>query len=137
MRRYKGNQKVEPGLYLNPRRVSFKSMNGEARLPGSHGDLYLRVPTLALLVAGPLLGGVFVIFLPFIGFGMLAWVAGGKFAEIAGKGAAASVLVLKPAWRPAMAFLSRGKAVKRVTKREDTWADNVKKELERPDDDPA
>jgi hypothetical protein len=112
-------------------------MDGEARLPGNSQDRYFRVPTLALIVAGPVLGGVFVIFLPFIGFGMLAWVAGGKLVELGGRVTAASVSVLTPAWRPAMAFLSRGKVAKRVTKREDTWAENVKKELEHPDEDPA
>jgi hypothetical protein len=137
MRRYKGNEKVEAGIYLNPRQVSFKSMDGEARLPGCHEDRYLRVPTLALVAAGPALGLTYVILLPFIGFAMLAWVAGGRLMELTGQGAAAAVSVLKPAWRPAMAFLSRGKTVKRVDKHEDAWAENVKRELERPHDDPA
>lgn len=137
MRRYMGSQKVEPGIYLNPWRVSFKSMDGESRLPGSCEDRYFRVPALALLVAGPALGGVFVVFLPLIGFGMLAWVVGWKLVELGGRVAAASVSVLTPAWRPAMAFLSRGKAAKRVTKREDAWAEKVKKEIERPERDSA
>ena len=35
------------------------------------GD-YLRVPALALLILGPVLGFLFVIFLPFIGFALAA-----------------------------------------------------------------
>lgn len=137
MRRYKGNEKVEPGLYFNPRRVSFKSVDGEARLPGAREDLYLRVPAIALLVAGPALGLTYVIFLPFIGFAMLTWAASGKLAEVAGRGVEASVSVLKPAWRPAMAFLSRGKSVKRTARRADPWAEGVKKALERKDEEAA
>ena len=39
-------------------------------LPGAEGERYLRVPTIALLVLGPVMGFLFVIFLPAIGFAL-------------------------------------------------------------------
>jgi hypothetical protein len=135
MRRYRGHQSVEPGFYFNPRRLSFASVEGEGSLPGTEQEEYLRVPALAMLVMGPLLGLAYVIFLPLAGFVMLAWIAGSWVVALAGRAAAACVSVLKPAWRPTMAFFSRGKAAKRESSRPDAWAEEVKKELERPDDD--
>lgn len=137
MRRYKDNERVEGGVNLNPRQVSFKSMGGETRLPGSHEDIYLRVPTAALLAIGPALGLSYVVIMPFIGFAMLTWVVGGRIVRLAEHGAVSALSVLKPAWRPATAFLSQGKAVKSAKKRRDTWAESVKRKLERLDDDRA
>ena len=39
-------------------------------LPGGTTDLYVRLPTVALLVLGPAVGFLFVIFLPLIGFAL-------------------------------------------------------------------
>ena len=44
-------------------------MDGGA-LAGDDGDRCLRVPALALLLLGPAMGFLFVIFLPFIGFAL-------------------------------------------------------------------
>jgi len=82
MRRYRANEKVEPGVCFNLEQLAFKSMAEEGRLPGNAGDVYRRVPTVALLIVGPFLGAVYVIFLPFIGFGMLAWVGGTKLVHV-------------------------------------------------------
>ena len=133
MRHYKGNERVAAGIYFNPRELSFASVDGEACLPGAAPQVYVRVPTLALLVVAPIIGGAYVIFLPLIGFAMLAWVVGGKLVELAARSAAAFLSVLQPAWKPAIAFLSRGKPVKR-TRKGDAWAEGVKKQLERRDD---
>jgi hypothetical protein len=131
MKRYRGNQKVHSGVYFNLQEISFKSIDREGRLPGTDQEEYLRVPTLALLIAGPILGGVYVIFLPLIGLAMLAWLAVGKIVELAGYAAEAAVRVLRPAWEPGWAFLSRGKPAKRAKKKSrDRWAENVKRKLQ-------
>jgi hypothetical protein len=135
MRRYRGHQSAEPGYYFNPRRLSFASVEAEGALPGTEKEEYLRVPALAMLVISPLLGLAYVIFLPVVGLVMLVWIAGRGVVALAARAAAACVSVLKPAWRPTMAFFSRGKAAKRESTRPDAWAEEVKKELERPDDD--
>jgi hypothetical protein len=131
MKRYQGNQKVDPGVYFNLQQIAFKSLEHKGHLPGSEEDEYLRVPTLALLIAGPIVGGVYVIFLPLIGLAMLAWLAIGKVVELATYAAEALVRILRPAWQPGWAFLSRGKPAGRAKKKsKDRWAENVKKKLE-------
>ena len=137
MKRYKGNEKVEPGVYFNLAQLKFKSMAEAGRLPDTVGDKYRRVPTVALLVVGPFLGAAYVIFLPFIGFGMLAWVVGTKLAHAMAEAGAAFIRVLRPVWQPAMAFLSRGKAAKGGRNHTDRWAEDVKTELEDKKDEKA
>ena len=82
---YKGTQEVEPGLYLNLKRFTVKSVDTRGPLPGTEGDEYRRVPMLAMLAMAPLLGLVFVIFLPFIGFAMVTYLVGHKAAQAAGE----------------------------------------------------
>jgi hypothetical protein len=134
MRHYKGNDSVRPGFYFNPRRLSFASVDSEGALPGTAQEAYLRVPALAMLVAGPILGLAYVIFLPLIGFVMVAWIAGKAVLALAARAAAECVGVLKPAWQPTMAFFSRGKAAKRESTQPDAWSEDVKKELEPGED---
>lgn len=137
MKHYRGSEKVEPGLYFNARQLSFKSIDDEGPLPGGRDDVYRRVPTLALLVVGPLLGLVYVIFLPFIGFAMVAWLLGVKASHVAGGVARAAVRVLTPGWEPSMAFLSRTKPTKTTREATDEWAERVQNKLDRPDRDAA
>src|SRR4030067_2752714 len=83
MRRYTGSEMVKPGLYFNPRQLSFKSVDEEGALPGSTAEGYRRVPILVLLVVGPILGLAYAVFLPFIGFAMVTWLLGVKAAQLA------------------------------------------------------
>jgi hypothetical protein len=61
------------GFYFNTRtwEMDLHRKDGGA-LPGGEGDRYVRVPALALLFLGPVMGFFFVIFLPFIGFALVA-----------------------------------------------------------------
>ncbi len=136
MRHYKGTEKVEPGLYFNTRQWSFKSIDDEGPLPGGKDETYLRVPMLALLVAGPFLGLAYVIFLPFIGFAMVAWLLGVKATHLATSAARGATRVLSPGWEPSMAFLSRSKSAKatKATGAEaDEWAAEAQKKMDGPD----
>ncbi len=133
MKHYKGTEKVAPGLYFNLRQLSFKSIDDEGPLPGRTEDIYRRVPTLALLVVGPLLGFVYVIFLPFIGFAMVAWLLGVKSSQVAAGAARAAVRVLRPGWEPSMAFLSRSTPTKAAPRgAADEWVEKVEKKLDPP-----
>jgi hypothetical protein len=135
MKHYIGNQQVEPGVYVNIRRFSFESLQSKGRLPGTERDQYHKVSPLTLLVAGPVLGGLYVVFLPFVGMAMLTWFAGGKALQLMAHAAAVSGRVLRPAWRPGPAFLSRSKRSDGTAKREDGWAAEVKRQLEKGGDD--
>jgi hypothetical protein len=69
---FASGNRVNSGIYVNAR--SFQLVNIEKDggvLPGSNGK-FVRIPTLVAMAAAPALGGLFVVALPFIGFGVLA-----------------------------------------------------------------
>lgn len=78
-------------------------------LPGDAGQRYLKVPILALLVVAPLMGAVYAMFLPFIGFAMLFTFLGRKAFAIGRSGAADVAATMAPDWRPGEAYLAAGK----------------------------
>jgi len=137
MTRYYGNQRVEPGIYFCPKELSFKSMDEDGRLPGGPERAYWRVPALALLAAAPMIGLAYVIFLPLVGFVMLGAVALQKVGSLVREMGVWAATLLRPAWQPARAFLSRGKARKQKEEKKehkDRWADEVREELEKDED---
>lgn len=79
MKRYNGNEKVKPGFYLSTKRWDLETIDKtEGLLPGIEEETYLRIPLPLMLVAGPAVGFLFVVFLPLIGFLMLLYMLGGK-----------------------------------------------------------
>jgi hypothetical protein len=73
MARYTGGMKVPGGYYWNARTWGVEVIPAEGgRLKDMEGARYLRVPFLALFVVVPVLGGLFLIALPFVGLGYLA-----------------------------------------------------------------
>lgn len=138
MKRFDTRTNVEPGLYFNPRRLRFRSQDEPGRLPGAEDDTYYSVPLALLLVAGPLIGLIYVIFLPFIGLAMFASFAVQKLAGWIGEAGAAFARVLRPSWRPVTAFFDRSrKARTRRRRRGDQWSDEVKKDMAHDDHDAA
>ena len=68
-----GGTKAPGGLYWHFGNWEIKALDGkEVTLPGSSEERYVRIPTVALLVLGPVMGLAFAMFLPFIGFALLA-----------------------------------------------------------------
>ena len=137
MRHYRGTETVEPGLYLNLRQLSFKSMDETGCLPGKVEDVYRRVPTLALLLVGPLMGLAFVVFLPFIAFVMVGWLLVVKSTHLAADAMRGAVRVLRPGWEPSLAFLSRSKPARTEHGETDEWARAAREKLDRADRDAA
>lgn len=81
MKRMMGGTKAQPGFYWNTSDWQIVTVEKEPRpLPGGGDQTYLKVPTAAMLLLAPMLGLSFVIFLPFVGFAMLARQAGRKAA---------------------------------------------------------
>ena len=70
------------GFYFNLKtwEIHLHRRNGEA-LPGDAADRFVRIPTVALLVLGPAMGFLFVIFLPAIGFALAFREIGRKIAS--------------------------------------------------------
>lgn len=137
MTTYTGTQNVEPGLYYALKPFKLTSVDERGPLPGAESVTYHRVPMLLMLALSPLLGLAFVIFLPFIGFAMVFRLAGEKAVEVGGRVAANGVRVLRPAWAPALAFLTRSTPAKpgAPPAPPDAWADDAERKLNKTDTD--
>jgi len=78
-------------------------------LPGGVDDRYLRVPVLGLLVVAPLMGAVYAMFLPFIGFAMFFTFLGKKALSMGRSGAVDVAATMTPTWRAGEAYLAEKK----------------------------
>lgn len=76
MTKYNGKDKVGAGIYFCPSELSFKVYDKEGVLPGGMWVRYVKVPTVTMLVVGPVLGAAYVMFLPALGFIMALWAMG-------------------------------------------------------------
>ena len=73
MFKHNGGETVTGGFYWNQATWHLENVEGKVgTLPGGELTHYVRVPTLLLFVLAPLMGALFVVFLPFIGFALLA-----------------------------------------------------------------
>lgn len=72
MKALHGGQNVAPGFYWNRREWQVATVSGtNGYLPGHARDRYVRIPTAAMLALAPLMGGLLVVFLPFVGFALV------------------------------------------------------------------
>lgn len=69
-----GGSKVQAGFYFNKANWEIVTVSGKkgGLLPGDAKVEYFKVPAVAMLAAAPVLGAAFVVFLPVIGFALLA-----------------------------------------------------------------
>ncbi len=100
---YKGGTRVERGTYWDLSSGHRIDVVDEAILNGDRSSTYLRISAGTMLLAGPVIGLLYVILLPFIGIATVAAVAarkviGGAF-NLIGKS-------LSFGWRPRTAYLS-------------------------------
>ena len=107
---YKGGHKVGKGTYWDVRNGHRIDVAQEGVLPGSDASTYLRVSSGVMLLSGPIIGLLYVVFLPFIGIATVAAVAGrkvvGGMASLIGK-------TVSFGWRPRNAYLSGKKKEKK------------------------
>lgn len=133
MKRFNAAATVEPGFYFNLREFQFVSLSEASVLPGDADSVWHRVPALLLLLVAPILGLSFVIFLPFIGLAMVGWLLAQKLAHASSEAAHATVRVMRPSWRPAMAFLFRSKRPAAppapTAAKQDEWLDETKRRV--------
>src|SRR6266540_1377177 len=74
MARYTGGAKVGSGYYWNTSNWEVETIPPEGgRLKAMDSAKYVKVPFLALFLIVPLLGALFLMFLPFIGFALFAY----------------------------------------------------------------
>ena len=112
----RGGHTVKAGTYWNMVNGSRIDLAEEGILPGGHDTLYVKAPSIAVLAAGPVLGLLFAVFLPFIGIAMAATLIVKKVGEGVRDAAAASVTF---GWKPIEAYLAGRKRKKEARKREE------------------
>ena len=116
-----GGHTVQAGTYWNLSNGSRVQMEQEGVLPGSGTTRYIKAPVAVMLMAAPVIGLVFAVFLPFIGIVMTLNLVGKKLIESAASVATGSVSF---GWRPIEAYLA-GRKMKKAerTKRAEKDAD--------------
>jgi hypothetical protein len=80
----KGGETVKAGFYWHADGWEIVPVSGEGGvLPGTAEDRYVRLPALGMLLLAPVMGGLFVVFLPLIGIALLL----AHLARLGGRGA--------------------------------------------------
>jgi hypothetical protein len=73
MAKHLGGETVGAGFYMDVAEWGVETFSGAGGvLPGGPTRVYRQVPTMVLLVAAPVLGATFAMFLPFIGLALVA-----------------------------------------------------------------
>jgi hypothetical protein len=107
MKRYQGGNEVKGGFYFNTSQKDLVTLENDfGMLPGNETDTYIRVPLPVMLAAGPIIGLIYVIFLPFVAFAMVlsvgatkAWAGARWFGNWMLQAATAN-------WKPGVAYLA-------------------------------
>ena len=99
----KGGHTVAAGTYWNLADGSRVDIEQEGVLPGNRNETYLKAPAAAAIAAGPVIGLIFAVFLPFIGIAMTLGLIGRKLGEGVASAAAGSMSF---GWRPIEAYLA-------------------------------
>ncbi len=100
---FAGGTRVNSGYYVNARSLAFANIEKDGTaLPGGPDARFVRVPTLVAMAAAPALGGLFVVALPFIGFGVAIHAVVRAFAGSAKEVAATVATPAMPAGSTAL-----------------------------------
>jgi hypothetical protein len=130
MTTFESNAAVKSGYYFNPITMNLLPVERDGgRLPNEKGS-WIAVPTFLALALTPILGALFLMFLPMIGFVLCAEAAGKK---IAGVFATSAGDLVAPGYAPGMAHLT-GKAADDAKKASEAVAapelEKLQKEIE-------
>jgi len=104
-----GGQTAQAGTYWNLSNGSRVQMEQDGVLPGSGTTRYIKEPVPVMLMAAPVIGLVFAVFLPLMGIVMTLSLVGKKVVEGVESAAAGSMSF---GWRPIQAYLVGRKAKK-------------------------
>jgi hypothetical protein len=110
MKTIHGGSAVPGGYYLSRSHWEIVPIahDGE-KLPGPASEHYVKVPTAAALSLLPVLGGLMVVFLPFVGLYLTAKAAARPVAGMFKRSADDLAATVTPGWAPGAAHLT-GKA---------------------------
>jgi len=103
MLKHNGGERVGKGTYWNLGNGERVDIQEEGVLPGNEKKTYYRMPAAAIIVAAPVLGLMYAMFLPFIGIAMAVKLVGQKI----GGGVMETVQGSASfGWRPSESYLS-------------------------------
>jgi len=103
---FHGSQAVPSGYYLNTSSWAIEPVATDgARLPAGPGA-WRRVPTLAALLATPVLGLAFLLFLPVIGFVLTLRAAVTPLVRLVSGSAGSLAITMSPGWQPGEAHFT-------------------------------
>jgi len=106
MKTYAGGETVKGGYYWNLDKWEEATVQGDSgALPGAKAERYVALPMPAVFVAAPLMGALFVMFLPFIGFALAVRAAASATARAVRSTGADLAAVVTPGWRPGEAHM--------------------------------
>jgi hypothetical protein len=110
MKTVNGGSAVQGGYYLSKSNWEiFPIARDGEKLPGPASEHYVKVPTAAAFVVLPALGGLMVVFLPFIGLYLTAKAAVGGVTGMFHRSAQDLAATVTPGWAPGAAHMT-GKA---------------------------
>ena len=107
-----GGSAVQGGYYLSKSNWEIFPVEKDGqRLPGPASEHYVKIPTAAAFLLMPVLGGLMVVFLPFIGLFLTAKAAVQPLVNVFSRSAQDLAATVTPGWAPGAAHLT-GKATK-------------------------
>ncbi len=112
MATYKGGSKVNHGFYWSLQAWEMAMAPAEGTtLPGKADWSYIRIPTFCFLLMAPIMGALYVIFLPVVGFALLFRHLASIARTLSMDAFMGVAVAVSPHWAPGEAYLaSRRKA---------------------------
>ncbi len=107
MTTFNGGTAVQSGYYWNLGKWEIVALERHGQiLPGKRDQRYLRIPLLAALMLLPIMGGLFVVFLPFIGFALTFYAAARPITRMFRRHAEGLAATVTPGWQPGEAHVT-------------------------------
>ena len=107
MTTFNGGAAVQGGYYLSKSNWEFFPVEKDGqRLPGPASEHYVKVPMAAVFFLMPVLGGLMVVFLPFIGLAMTAQAAVLPIVNLFRHEAKEMAATVSPGWAPGAAHFT-------------------------------
>jgi hypothetical protein len=104
---HEGGTKVNYGFYWSARAWDMAMIPAEGGLlPGGSDRHYSRIPTFLFLLMAPFMGALYVVFLPFVGFAMIAGYAARGIKRLSTDGFMNIAVAVSPQWAPGEAYLA-------------------------------
>ena len=110
---HNGGTKVNYGFYWSAKAWDMAMVPAEGGLlPGGSDRHYRRIPTFLFLLMAPVMGALYVVFLPFAGFALVAGHALRAVKTLATDAVMHIAVAVSPSWAPGEAYLANRKRAK-------------------------